>query len=230
MESEREGRRKRRWRGGREKGREQGRERRQRKGGERPAASLGRDLARQAPGRAAPAGGHAGVPGPASAQRRLPAGLCASRSRRSGAEAGARSEFPSASALPRRAERSTAGRRAGPQRPRRRPEEAQRPRPSPRGLRPAARATGPARPRGGAGSAGPRPAGTRRGGRRRARHERAGGAESALQRPASARHTMAGLSTRRGAPLQPGPRANLHSHLGSEGRWSTGIQIFCTRL
>lgn len=68
------------------------------------------------------------------------------------------------------------------------------------------------------------------GGRHPAPQERAGGEESVQKLRASSRRTMALLSTRRASPLQPGPCTGLYSLLGSEGRWSIGIQIFCTRL
>lgn len=83
------------------------------------------------------------------------------------------------------------------------------------------------------GRSGRRPAPASRdcgGGRHPAPQERAGGEESVQKLRASSRRTMALLSTRRASPLQRGPCTYLYSLLGSEGRWSIGIQIFCTRL
>ena len=82
--------------------------------------------------------------------------------------------------------------------------------------------------RGGAGGAWAGPRG-RRGGRRPARPS----APEEGSRHKSARPAPATQWPRcpHGAPSPAArPRARLHSHLGNEGRWSTGIQIFCTRL
>lgn len=45
--------------------------------------------------------------------------------------------------------------------------------------------------------------------------------------PAATEAGRAAGRSEAGAGSSARPR---HSHLGSEGRWSTGIQIFCTRL
>lgn len=92
------------------------------------------------------------------------------------------------------------------------------PAPEPRCPRPA--------PRGGAAGAPPAHCG---GGRHRPQKNAPVGGEESVQKLRADR-TMAVPSARRAAPRPPGPCTCLYSLLGSEGRWSIGIQIFCTRL